>query len=50
MYRFFRATTGLRVKGLPPIEKLLAEAGMQQMERIEVRGSMIYSEILIRRV
>ena len=47
MYRFFRATTGLEARQLPPIERLLAEAGMRRVERGEERAGMMYSEVLV---
>ena len=49
MYRFFRVTTGLEARQLPPIERILAEAGMHRVERHEARAGMMYSEVLIRR-
>ncbi len=49
MYRFFRVATGLRAQQLPPIDHLLATAGMQRAERQETRAGMLYSEVLIRR-
>jgi ubiquinone/menaquinone biosynthesis C-methylase UbiE len=49
MYRFFQVTTGLEARKLPPIERLLAEAGMRRIERQEERAGMMYSELLTRR-
>jgi ubiquinone/menaquinone biosynthesis C-methylase UbiE len=45
MYRFFRITTGLRTGALPPIEKLLTNAGLVRTARTEERAGMIVSEV-----
>lgn len=48
MYRFFAAVSGLRVRALPPIDRLLAEAGLRSLEREEERWGLIRSEVLRR--
>jgi ubiquinone/menaquinone biosynthesis C-methylase UbiE len=45
MYSFFRITTGLQTRRLPPYESLLSEAGMQKTELEQERGGMIVSEV-----
>jgi SAM-dependent methyltransferase len=45
MYEFFGLTTGLRVRRLPPIERLLSDAGMQRSELAEERGGLIRSGV-----
>jgi SAM-dependent methyltransferase len=45
MYSFFRITTGLRTRTLPPYERLLSEAGMHRTESEQERGGMIVSEV-----
>ncbi|MEP6717305.1 MAG: class I SAM-dependent methyltransferase [Terriglobia bacterium] len=45
MYRFFRATTGLRTRTLPPIGNLMRESGMQRIERETERAGLIVSEV-----
>jgi SAM-dependent methyltransferase len=45
MYRFFRATTGLSTAALPPIERLMREAGLERVEREKTRGGMMVSEL-----
>lgn len=49
MYRFFGAVSGLRVTTLPPIDRLLAEANLQSLERAEERWGLIRSEIFRKR-
>jgi len=48
MYRFFRLTTGLRTKSLPPIERLLYEAGMRRIGLERTRAGLLVSEVLKR--
>jgi ubiquinone/menaquinone biosynthesis C-methylase UbiE len=45
MYRFFAIATGLRTTRLPPIEKLLAEAGLTLVECEDERAGMMVSEL-----
>jgi len=45
MYRFFRATTGLRAADLPPIGKLMREAGLQRAGYEESRAGLMVSEV-----
>lgn len=45
MYRFFRVTTNLSPKSLPPIEALMREAGMRRLEQEKRRNGLIVSEI-----
>jgi SAM-dependent methyltransferase len=45
MYGFFRITTGLRTAWLPPIEKLLAGAGLTRVEHEEERAGLMVSEL-----
>jgi ubiquinone/menaquinone biosynthesis C-methylase UbiE len=45
MYLFFRMTTGLEARALPPIEKLLSEAGLFRLEREQARAGLITSEV-----
>ena len=45
MYRFFRATTGLKAGSLPDIGKLLSREGMERSRCIETRGGLIRAEI-----
>ena len=45
MYRFFAAVTGLRTRALPPIGRLLTEAGLRQLEWSEERWGLIRSEV-----
>jgi ubiquinone/menaquinone biosynthesis C-methylase UbiE len=49
MYRFFGAVSGLRVRALPPIERLLAEANLLSSEREEERWGSIRSQIFRKR-
>jgi hypothetical protein len=49
MYRFFGAVSGLRVRTLPPIDRLLAEANLRSIEREEERWGLIRSEIFRKR-
>lgn len=50
MYRFFRATTGLRSRALPPIDKLMRESGMQRIEQETERAGLMVSEVWKSRV
>ena len=45
MYRFFAAITGLRTRALPPIGRLLTEAGLRQLEWSEKRWGLIRSKV-----
>jgi spermidine synthase len=45
MYRFFRITTGLSAKSLPPIEALMTDAGMLRVKQEKQRNGLIISEI-----
>jgi SAM-dependent methyltransferase len=45
MYLFFRVATGLVAGRLPPIEKLMQEAGMRRVEREEARAGLMVSEV-----
>lgn len=45
MYLFFRITTGLQTRVLPPIETLLSEAGLRRTGHKTERGGMIFAEI-----
>jgi hypothetical protein len=45
MYFFFGITTGLETQALPPIRKLLSEAGMQPVESQHTRAGLITSEV-----
>lgn len=45
MYRFFRATTGLRTSALAPIESLMRQAGMRLAEREKKRAGLMVSEL-----
>ncbi len=45
MYYFFRITTGLRVRRLPPIESALTNAGMIRSVSQTGHGGMIVSEV-----
>lgn len=47
MYRFFGLATGLRVTALPPIEKLMPDAGMQLAARESARAGLMVSEVWI---
>ncbi len=47
MYLFFRAAAGLTVRDLPPIGKLLAEAGMYAVERETARAGLMTSEVYV---
>jgi SAM-dependent methyltransferase len=49
MYRFFRATTGLRTSALPPIEALMKEAGMQRVAQEKKRAGLLVSEVWCRK-
>jgi ubiquinone/menaquinone biosynthesis C-methylase UbiE len=48
MYRFFGAVSGLRQRTLPPIARLLTEAGFERRERQAARWGLICSEVWIR--
>jgi ubiquinone/menaquinone biosynthesis C-methylase UbiE len=48
MYRFFGWTTGLRVRSLPPIGKLLEEAGLRRVAFESERAGLIVSEVWAR--
>jgi spermidine synthase len=48
MYRFFGWTTGLEVPALPPIGKLLEEAGLHRVASESERAGMIVSEVWTR--
>jgi len=48
MYRFFRIATGLRAKALPPIEKLVQEAGMTRIDVERERAGLVVSEVWVR--
>jgi len=48
MYRFFNIATALKTRSLPPIEKLLTEAGLRRLELEEARGGLIRSEVWIK--
>lgn len=45
MYQFFGMTTGLSARTLPPIEKLMTEAGMRRLEWNEDRSGLVRSEV-----
>ena len=45
MYKFFGVVSGLRVCTLPPIEKLLQEAGLRRLALEEERWGLIRSEV-----
>ncbi len=45
MYWFFGATTGLQTQKLPPMTRLLEEAGLQRTECQEDRAGLIRSEV-----
>jgi SAM-dependent methyltransferase len=45
MYRFFGIATGLRARALPPIERLMREAGMHRTCQEQARAGLIASEI-----
>jgi hypothetical protein len=45
MYRFFRVTTGLQARSLPPIEDLMRKAGMERIDYEEERAGLIISEV-----
>ena len=49
MYRFFGAVSRLRVRTLPPIDRLLAEANLHSSGREEERWGLIRSEIFRKR-
>jgi hypothetical protein len=45
MYLFFRITTGLTTRWLPPIEDQLRNAGLTRIARKAERAGMIVSEL-----
>jgi len=45
MYAFFRASTGLQVRALPPLEKLFTECGLVRNARKSARWGLIVSEV-----
>jgi SAM-dependent methyltransferase len=45
MYRFFGITTGLCAQRLPPIERLMREAGMMRVEQQSERAGLMVSEV-----
>jgi len=45
MYRFFKITTGLQTRTLPPYERLLSEAGMRRTESEHERAGMMVSQV-----
>ena len=49
MYSFFRATTGLQTRTLPPFQRLLNEAGLDRTESEQERGGMMVSEVWVKR-
>ena len=44
MYRFFGLTTGLRAQALPPVERLLREAGMRRIGQETSRAGLVTTE------
>jgi len=44
MYLFFRITTGLKPSALPPIERLMREAGLECIEHESGRAGLMISE------
>ena len=48
MYRFFGMASGLRIRTLPPIQKILTDAGMRPVESEDERAGLIRSEIWVR--
>jgi len=47
MYRFFGVTTGLRARSLPPIGRLMREAGMHRVEQEKRRAGLMVSEVWV---
>jgi len=47
MYLFFRAAAGLKIRSLPPIRKLLMQAGMRPIAQQDSRGGLIVSEMYV---
>ena len=45
MYRLFGIATGLSARALPPIEKLMREAGMTCTEQKKARAGLMVSEV-----
>jgi SAM-dependent methyltransferase len=45
MYRFFGLATGLSARALPPIERLMQEAGMHRTDREQTRAGLMVSEV-----
>ncbi len=48
MYFFFGVVTGLRVRRLPPLDRLLAQAGLRRLGREEERWGLICSECWVK--
>ena len=48
MYIFFGVVSGLQVRRLPPLGRLLEEAGVQRLEREEERWGLIRSEVWVK--
>ncbi len=44
MYLFFRIATGLSPTALPPIERLMREAGLERTEHESRRAGLMISE------
>jgi SAM-dependent methyltransferase len=45
MYRFFGIATGLGASALPPIERLMREAGMTRTDQEKARAGLMVSEV-----
>jgi SAM-dependent methyltransferase len=45
MYRFFGIATGLSARALPPIERLMREAGMSRTDQEKARAGLMVSEV-----
>jgi len=45
MYRFFGIATGLSARSLPPIERLMHEAGMTRTDQEKARAGLMVSEV-----
>jgi hypothetical protein len=45
MYRFFGIATGLSARALPPIERLMQEAGMIRTDQEKARAGLMVSEV-----
>jgi len=48
MYCFFRIATGLRAHSLPPIERLMQQAGLTRIKVEKERAGMVVSEVWVR--